>query len=137
MTIVLREEASIFALPLSERKTVIEPSYSEFSNPIFIHFQDPSWSLRLCLHCRRVNKVMLKDRYPLLLIKDQLDILQNARIFSSIDLRNRFIHVNVTESSRKHTSFVTIMASTNLKRCRLDCQIHQRYSKGSLTNVNK
>jgi len=41
------------------------------------------------------------------LIEDQLDRLQDARIFSSIDLRNGFFHVGIEEGSRKYTSFVT------------------------------
>lgn len=50
---------------------------------------------------------MVKDRYPLPLIEDQLDILQDARIFSTIDLKNGFFHESVTRDSRKYTSFVT------------------------------
>lgn len=64
-------------------------------------------SLRLCVDYRRLNRVIVKDRYPLPLIEDQLNRLQSARIFSSIDLKNGFVHVNVAEVSRKYTSFVT------------------------------
>lgn len=49
----------------------------------------------------------MKDRFPLPLIEDQLDRLQDATIFSTIDLKNGFFHVPVEESSRKYTSFVT------------------------------
>ncbi|GFW14380.1 transposon Ty3-G Gag-Pol polyprotein [Trichonephila clavipes] len=41
------------------------------------------------------------------LIEDTLDILQNTRVFSTIDLRNGFLHVPVNKQSRPYTSFVT------------------------------
>jgi len=44
------------------------------------------------------------------LIKDQLDRLQNAIIFSILDLQNKFFHVKVAEDKvaedRKYTSFI-------------------------------
>jgi len=64
-------------------------------------------SSRVCTDYRRLNRVMVKDRYPLPLIEDQLDKLQEAKIFSTMDLRNGFFHVNVTSDSRKYTSFIT------------------------------
>lgn len=48
----------------------------------------------------------MKDRYSLPLIKDQLDALQGAKIFSTLDLKNGFFHVSVEETSRKYTAFI-------------------------------
>ena len=48
-------------------------------------------SPRLCIDYRRLNKVIIKDRYPLALIEDLLDRLQNAKIFSTIDIKNGFL----------------------------------------------
>ena len=50
---------------------------------------------------------MLKDRYQLPVIEDLLDKLQEATIFSTIDLKNSFFHVPVAKDSRRYTSFVT------------------------------
>lgn len=50
---------------------------------------------------------MVKDRFPLPLIEDILDRLQGSQIFSTIDLKNGFFHVDVNKDSRKFTSFVT------------------------------
>ncbi|GFT09348.1 retrovirus-related Pol polyprotein from transposon 297 [Trichonephila clavipes] len=49
----------------------------------------------------------LKGNYPLPLIDDILDCHQNAKIFTTLDLKNGFFHVTVKERSRKFTSFVT------------------------------
>ena len=40
------------------------------------------------------------------LIEDELDSLQGAKIFSTLDLQNGFFHVSIEESSRKYTAFV-------------------------------
>lgn len=122
MRIVLKDEKPIFCnprrLPIKERcivdnqieqwlnEGIIESSESEFCSPIVLA-KKKDFTARLCVDFRRINKVIVKDRYPLPLIEDQLDRLQNALIFSTIDLRNGFFHVTVNEESRKYTSFVT------------------------------
>ncbi|GBN95717.1 Retrovirus-related Pol polyprotein from transposon 297 [Araneus ventricosus] len=55
----------------------------------------------------KLNKVIVKDRFPLPLIEDILDRLQGSRVFSTIDLKNAFFHVDINKGSRKYTSFVT------------------------------
>ncbi|GFX94602.1 retrovirus-related Pol polyprotein from transposon 412 [Trichonephila clavipes] len=62
---------------------------------------------RVCIDYRRLNHKLIKDNYHLPLIDDVLDFLQNAKIFTTLDLKNRFFHVTVNERSRKFTSFVT------------------------------
>ncbi|GFT96833.1 hypothetical protein TNCV_2123101 [Trichonephila clavipes] len=62
---------------------------------------------RVCIDYRRLNRKLIKDNYPLPLIDDILDCLQNAKIFTTLDLKNGFFHVTVNERSRKFTSFVT------------------------------
>lgn len=62
---------------------------------------------RVCVDYRALNRIVVKDRYPLPLIEDILDRLQNARVFSSIDLKNGFFHVSISKDDRKYTSFVT------------------------------
>jgi len=39
-------------------------------------------------------------------VEDQLDMLQGARVFSTLDLTNGFFHVRMDESSRKYKAFV-------------------------------
>ncbi|KAK9701395.1 Reverse transcriptase (RNA-dependent DNA polymerase) [Popillia japonica] len=56
---------------------------------------------------RKINRKIVKNRYPLQLIEDQLDRLLNAKVFSTLDLRNGFFHVDVEEASKKCTALVT------------------------------
>ncbi|GFV51633.1 hypothetical protein TNCV_1319901 [Trichonephila clavipes] len=64
-------------------------------------------SPRVCIDFRKLNRVLVKDHYPLPLIEDILDKLQDTRVFSTIDLRNGFFHVPVNKQNRPYTSFVT------------------------------
>ncbi|GBO25213.1 Retrovirus-related Pol polyprotein from transposon 297 [Araneus ventricosus] len=105
-------------LPLSEKKIVqtqvaewlkqgiVEPCSSENSSPVVI-VRKKDGAPRVCIDYRRLNKVVVRDRFPLPLIEDILDRLQGSRIFSTIDLKNAFFHVDVNKDSRKYTSFVT------------------------------
>lgn len=63
-------------------------------------------SLRVCIDYREINRVVVKDKYPLPLIEDQIDKLSKAKVFSTLDLKNGFFHVNVEKNSRKYTSLV-------------------------------
>jgi hypothetical protein len=43
-------------------------------------------SMRMCINYRELNKVMIKNQYPLPRIDDLLDQLQGARVFSKVNL---------------------------------------------------
>ncbi|GFW65231.1 retrovirus-related Pol polyprotein from transposon 297 [Trichonephila clavipes] len=85
---------------------VIEPCSSAYASQVLVvHKKDGS--PRVCIDFRKLNRVLVKDHYPLTLIEDILDKLQETRVFSTIDLRNGFFHVPVNKQSRPYTSFVT------------------------------
>ncbi|GFX23987.1 transposon Tf2-11 polyprotein [Trichonephila clavipes] len=65
---------------------VIEPCSSAYASQVLVvHKKDGS--LRVCIDFRKLNRVLVKDHYPLPLIEDILDKLQDSRVFSTIDLR--------------------------------------------------
>lgn len=85
---------------------IVEPCSSEYASPVVV-VKKKDGSPRLCVDYRKINRVMVKDKYPLPNIEEQLDRLAETRIFSTIDLRNGFFHVDVDVHSRKYTAFVT------------------------------
>jgi hypothetical protein len=67
------------------KKGYIRPSVSPWGAPIlFVKKKDAT--LSLCIYFRQLNKVTIKNKYPLPRIDDLFDQLKGARIFSKIDL---------------------------------------------------
>ncbi|UYV81442.1 hypothetical protein LAZ67_20001196 [Cordylochernes scorpioides] len=87
------------------KQGIIQKSNSEYASPIVL-VKKKNGKTRICVDYRKLNKETVKDRYPLPLIEDQIDKLQAARLFSTIDLKNGFFHIPVAEDSHKLTSFV-------------------------------
>ncbi|GFY76058.1 hypothetical protein TNIN_31151 [Trichonephila inaurata madagascariensis] len=54
----------------------------------------------------KVEQETVKDKFLLPLIEDVLDTLQEAKVYSTLDLRNGFFHVDVDEDCKKYTSFI-------------------------------
>jgi Reverse transcriptase (RNA-dependent DNA polymerase). len=72
--------------------------------------------IRLCVDYRELNKVTVKDNFPAPLIDDHLDRLKNKKYFTSLDLKNGFYHVKMSECSIKYTSFVTPFGQFEFQR---------------------
>ena len=66
-------------------KGLIRPSVSPFGSPV-IFVRKKNGELRLCIDYRAVNKLTVRNRYPLPRIDELLDQLGGATCFSSLDL---------------------------------------------------
>ncbi len=67
----------------------IRPSKSPAKAPILFD-KKPDGSLRLCMDYQGLNKLTIKNRYPLLLVGKSLDRLDRARRFIQLDLTNAY-----------------------------------------------
>ena len=62
-------------------------------------------SLRLCIDYRGLNKVTIKNKYPLPSIDDLFDQLVGSRVFSRIDLRSGYHQLKVRAEDIPKTAF--------------------------------
>ncbi|TYK11882.1 retrotransposon protein, putative, Ty3-gypsy subclass [Cucumis melo var. makuwa] len=85
-------------------KGFIRPSMSPCGvQVLFVKKMDGS--MRLCIYYRELNKVIVKNRYPLPRIDDLFDQLQGATVFSKIDLRSGYHHLRIRDSDILKTAF--------------------------------
>ena len=93
---------------------IIRPSNSNYaSNVLLVKKKDGSW--RMCVDYRELNaKTKHKDPYLIPRIDDTLDALGGAKYFCTLDLLQGYHQVELTESSKGKTAFLTPHMSPNL-----------------------
>ena len=87
-------------------KGFMRPSISPWGAPVlFVKKKDGS--MRLCINYRELNKVSIKNKYPLPRIEDLLDQLHGAAVFSKIDLRTGYHQLRIKKNDIPKTTFMT------------------------------
>ena len=87
-------------------KGLIRPSVSPWGAPVlFVKKKDGS--MRLCIDYRELNKVTVRNKYPLPRIDDLFDQLQGAQYFSKLDLRTGYHQLRIRDDDVAKTAFRT------------------------------
>ncbi|KAD6796220.1 hypothetical protein E3N88_07116 [Mikania micrantha] len=87
-------------------KGFIRPSFSPWGAPVlFVKKKDGTF--RMCIDYWELNKVTIKNRYPLPRIDDLFDQLQGSSYYSKIDLRSGYHQLRVQEEDIPKTAFRT------------------------------
>ncbi|GKC51128.1 reverse transcriptase domain-containing protein [Tanacetum coccineum] len=84
----------------------IRPSTSPWGAPVlFVKKKDGSF--KMCIDYRELNKLTVKNRYPLPRIDDLFDQLQGSSVYSKIDLRSCYHQLRVRDEDIPKTAFRT------------------------------
>ena len=87
-------------------KGFIRPSTSPWGAPV-LFAKKKDKTLRLCIDYRQLNRVTIKNRYPLSRIDDLFDQWRGARVYSKIDLRTGYHQLRVREIDIPKITFRT------------------------------
>ena len=87
-------------------KEYIRPSVSPWGAPILL-VRKKDGTLRLCINYRQLNKMTIKNKYPLPRINDLFDQVGGAGIFSKLDLRSSYHQVQIKDEDISKTTFWT------------------------------
>ena len=87
-------------------KGFIRPSTTPWGAPV-LFAKKKDKTLRLCIDYRQLNRVTIKNRYPLPRIDDLFDQLRGARVYSKINLRTGYHQLRVRETDIPKTTFRT------------------------------
>ncbi|CAN4087027.1 unnamed protein product [Withania somnifera] len=87
-------------------KGFIRSSVSPWGVPV-LFLKNKDGTLRMCIDYRQLNKVTMKNKYPLPRIDDLFDRLRGAAVFSKIDLRSGYHRLRIRAKDIPKTAFRT------------------------------
>jgi len=83
----------------------IEYSSAESAFPVVL-VPKPDGTMRSCVDYRQLNEVTVRDVYPLPRMDDCVDLLGDAKVFSTLDCNSGYWQIPVADKDRDKTTFV-------------------------------
>lgn len=91
-------------------KNWIRASSSPGGAPV-LFIKKPGGGLRFCVDYRALNAITERDRYPLPLIRETIQMLSNSTWLSKVDVRSAFHRLRISEGDEWKTAFRTRFGS--------------------------
>ena len=85
---------------------LVQPSKAPYGAPMLFQKKKDN-SLRMCVNYRALNKVTIKNKYPILFTTELLDRLSKVEYFTKLDLESEYWKVSVAEGDEAKTTCVT------------------------------
>ena len=89
-----------------EKKSVVKPSSSPWASPVVL-VPKKDGTTCFCVDFRCLNAITKKDVYPLPRIEDILDIIGQAKYFSTLDLSAGYLQIKLDPGTSEKTAFTT------------------------------
>ncbi|XP_026452801.1 uncharacterized protein LOC113353408 [Papaver somniferum] len=95
-----------YRYPHFQKNEIEKESSSPFSSPILmVRKKDGTW--RMCVDYRALNKITIKDRFPIHMVGELMDELHGACVFTKLDLRSGYYQIRLFGPDIHKTSFRT------------------------------
>jgi hypothetical protein len=85
---------------------IIRHSCSAYASPALL-VDKPSGEKRLCIDYRQLNKITVKEKYPMPVIDDLIDRLRGCKFYTSLDLKHGYYQIGVKPEDSHKLAFVT------------------------------
>ena len=108
---------------------IIQPSQISFSAPVvLVHKKDGSWCM--CLYYRELNKLTIKDKFPIPLIDELLYELHGAIYSTKLDLHSGYHQIRMKTEDILKQHFELMRLILNFWSCILALPMHLQHFKG-------
>ncbi|MCO5595762.1 hypothetical protein L7F22_049810 [Adiantum nelumboides] len=87
-------------------KGMVRPSSSPFCSPLLL-VQKKEGTYRMCVNYRALNRITIKNRFPVPRVEDLFDKLQGSTYFSRIDLKSGYHQIRIVDEDIVKTAFRT------------------------------
>lgn len=85
---------------------IVQNSNSAYASPALL-VDKASGAKRLCVDYRQLNKITVKEKYPMPMIEDLIDRLQGCKFYTSLDLKSGYHQICIKAEDVHKTAFIT------------------------------
>ena len=80
-----------------------------------LYVPKPAGRLRLCVDYRQLNKLTIRNKYPLPLMTELRERVAGSTVFTKLDLKDGYHLIRIRQGEEWKTAFRTRVAITNIK----------------------